>query len=74
MFFSPEFSLIFRQISSSPRETNRTVRGDGERWNASKNSVVNRVEIDPDTEIRLVRLGAVRLVTEEEAVRYLSKT
>lgn len=30
---------------------------------------MNRVEIDPDTELRIVRQGSVRLVTEEDAVR-----
>jgi len=49
-------------------EKARTVIGDGEKWNSIKNSVVNRVEIDPDTSIRLIRSTAVRLVNEEEAV------
>jgi len=49
-------------------EKARTVLGDGEKWNSSKNSVVNRVEIDPDTSIRLIRSTAVRLVTEEDSV------
>ena len=33
-------------------EKMRTVAGDGEKWNAKKQSVVNRVEIDPETKIR----------------------
>ena len=33
-------------------EKARTVAGDGERWHSGKLSVVNRVEIDPDTSIR----------------------
>jgi len=49
-------------------EKARTVAGDGERWHAAKSAVVNRVEIDPDTCIRLVRSTAVRLVTEEDTV------
>merc|ERR1711892_31875 len=49
-------------------EKARTVVGDGEKWNSSKNTVVNRVEIDPDTSIRLIRSSAIRLVTEEDAV------
>merc|ERR1712202_58595 len=49
-------------------EKARTVMGDGEKWNSSKNTVVNRVEIDPDTNIRLIRSTAVRLVTEEDSV------
>ena len=32
----------------------RTVAQDGERWHASKSSVVNRVEIDPTTCVRSV--------------------
>ncbi len=31
--------------------------------------MVNRVEIDPDTEIRLLRANCIRLVTEGDAVR-----
>merc|ERR1719339_451899 len=49
-------------------EKARTVLGDGEKWNSIKNSVVNRVEIDPDTSIRLIRSTAVRLVSEEDSV------
>jgi len=49
-------------------EKARTVFGDGEKWHASKQAVVNRVEIDPDTHIRLIRSTAVRLVTEEDTV------
>ena len=33
-------------------EKARTVAGDGERWHSIKKTVVNRVEIDPDTAIR----------------------
>ena len=33
-------------------EKARTVFGDGEKWHSSKQAVVNRVEIDPDTHIR----------------------
>ena len=33
-------------------ERARTVAGDGERWHAVKKTVVNRVEIDPDTHVR----------------------
>lgn len=48
------------------QESNRCVITGGERWNSSKNRVVNRVEIDPDTEIRLIRAHCLRLVTEED--------
>lgn len=47
------------------REKKRCVQGDGEKWHAGKGTVVNRVEIDPDTEIRLLRANCLRLVTEE---------
>merc|ERR1712121_310723 len=49
-------------------EKARTVAGDGERWHSVKKTVVNRVEIDPDTAIRLVRSTAVRLVQEDDTV------
>merc|ERR1712112_21547 len=49
-------------------EKARTVAGDGERWHSIKKTVVNRVEIDPDTAIRLVRSTAVRLVQEDDTV------
>jgi len=55
-------------------EKARTVVGDGEKWNSSKNTVVNRVEIDPDTSIRLIRSTAVRLVSEEESVQVFFST
>merc|ERR1711860_407049 len=50
----------------SSQESNRCVITGGERWNSSKNRVVNRVEIDPDTEIRMIRAQCLRLVTEED--------
>jgi len=55
-------------------EKARTVLGDGERWHSNKKSVVNRVEIDPDTNIRLVRATACRLVTSEEGVQLYYST
>ena len=54
-------SVFFINWSNS-----RCVITGGERWNSSKNRVVNRVEIDPDTEIRLIRAHCLRLVTEED--------
>jgi len=53
-------------------EKMRCVSGDGEKWNCKKNAVVNRVELDPDTKIRLIRSSAVRLVTEESVKLYYS--
>lgn len=52
----------------SQAEKRRTVQADGERWNAKKMRVCNRVEIDPDTEIRLLRQHCVRLVVEADTV------
>jgi len=43
-------------------ERARTVAMDGERWHPTKKTVVNRVEIDPDTNVRLIRATAIRLV------------
>lgn len=42
--------------------------GGGERWNAKKKKVVNRVELQPDTLVRLIRGNCIRLVAEEEKV------
>lgn len=53
----------------TPSEKGRCVQGGGEKWNAASSKVVNRVEIDPETEIRLIRANAIRIVTEEEVVR-----
>lgn len=55
------------------RERARTVEGDGERWHAAKGRVVNRVELDPDTQVRLLRAHCLRLVREDGACRiYIS--
>jgi len=53
-------------------EKMRCVAGDGEQWNFKKKAVVNRVELDPDTKIRLIRNTAVRLVTEDSVKLYYS--
>jgi lysine-specific demethylase/histidyl-hydroxylase NO66 len=50
----------------SSKESARSVASGGEKWSSSKNRVVNRVELDPDTEIRLIRANCLRLVTEPE--------
>jgi len=57
-----------------PSERARTVAADGERWHASKKTVVNRVEIDPDTNVRLIRATCCRLVQEDETVRLYYST
>ncbi|XP_023323397.1 ribosomal oxygenase 1 isoform X2 [Eurytemora carolleeae] len=51
-----------------------TVNGDGEKWNSKKNCVVNRVEIDPDTGVRLVRSTACRMVQEEDGIKVYYST
>jgi lysine-specific demethylase/histidyl-hydroxylase NO66 len=48
------------------QESARCVQAGGERWNVAKQRVVNRVEIDPETEIRLIRAHCLRLVVEED--------
>ena len=48
-------------------ETNRSVENGGERWHSGLARVVNRVEIDPISEIRLIRAHAIRLVTEDDS-------
>jgi len=57
-----------------PGEKARTVLGDGEKWHGTKQTVVNRVEIDPDTRVRLVRATACRLVQEEATIRLYYST
>jgi len=52
----------------------RTVAGDGEKWNSKKGCVVNRVEIDPDTSVRLIRSTAVRMVQEGEEIKVYYST
>merc|ERR1719510_32618 len=47
-------------------EAKHCVASGGERWNSSKKRVVNRVEIDPETEIRLIQAHCLRLVVEDE--------
>ena len=49
------------------KESARSVASGGEKWSSSKNRVVNRVELDPDTEIRLIRGNCLRLVTDFNA-------
>jgi len=55
-------------------EKARTVTGDGEKWHQKKSCVINRVEIDPDTLVRLIRNTAVRLVQEGEEIKVYYST
>ena len=45
----------------------RSVENGGERWHSGLARVVNRVLIDPMSEIRLIRAHAIRLVTEDDS-------
>ena len=45
----------------------RCVENGGERWHSGHARVVNRVEIDPKSEIRLIRAHCIRLVTEDDS-------
>ncbi|ESN91945.1 hypothetical protein HELRODRAFT_116230 [Helobdella robusta] len=47
-----------------------SVFGNGERWSESKGTVMKACEIEPDTEIRIIRRGSVRLVSEETVSVY----
>lgn len=46
-----------------------SVHGDGERWDKSKSCVVGIAEMEPDTQIKIIRKGVLRLLTEEDDVR-----
>ncbi|XP_076360505.1 bifunctional lysine-specific demethylase and histidyl-hydroxylase NO66 isoform X2 [Tachypleus tridentatus] len=49
------------------REKRCSIHGSAERWDNGQ--VVGAAELDPDTEIKFVRQGVIRLVMEEEYVR-----
>ena len=42
-------------------EKSRSIHGHGERWNEAKNQVEHIGEIEPDTEIKLIRKNCLRL-------------
>ncbi|CAL1540945.1 unnamed protein product [Lymnaea stagnalis] len=46
-----------------------SVHGAGERWDAGYNRVVGVSELQPDTVIKILRRGVLRLLTEEDKVR-----
>eukprot|EP00088_Acartia_fossae_P053775 TRINITY_DN6138_c0_g1_i1.p1 TRINITY_DN6138_c0_g1~~TRINITY_DN6138_c0_g1_i1.p1 ORF type:complete len:508 (+),score=61.53 TRINITY_DN6138_c0_g1_i1:35-1558(+) len=68
--------LMYDALPPAPEvsEKLRTVAGDGEKWHSKKNCVINRVEIDPDTSVRLIRSTAVRLVQEGEEIKVYYST
>ncbi|XP_036363178.1 ribosomal oxygenase 1 isoform X2 [Octopus sinensis] len=53
----------------SDGEKQYTIHEQGERWNGKSQSVVSRVELGPDTRIKLLRAGIIRLVIEGDEVR-----
>ncbi|KAB7500471.1 Bifunctional lysine-specific demethylase and histidyl-hydroxylase NO66 [Armadillidium nasatum] len=50
-------------------EEERTIFEGGERWSGDSEGVVNRSELTPETPIRLLRRGCVRLLVENDSVR-----
>ncbi|KAL7639740.1 UNVERIFIED_CONTAM: hypothetical protein RMT77_009150 [Armadillidium vulgare] len=50
-------------------EKQRTIFEGGERWSGDSEGVVNRNELTPETPIRLLRRGCVRLLVENDSVR-----
>lgn len=53
----------------SEAEKSCSVRNAGEKWDKQKQQVVGTTEIEPDTHIKIVRKGVLRLLTEEDEVR-----
>lgn len=52
-----------------PEDKMCSVHSGGERWCKKKQKVINRVELDPDTHIRLIRGNVIRMVAEEDGVK-----
>ncbi|KAG0716285.1 Ribosomal oxygenase 1 [Chionoecetes opilio] len=52
-----------------PEDKMCSVHSGGERWCKKKQKVINRVELDPDTYIRLIRGNVIRMVAEEDGVK-----
>ncbi|XP_048737323.1 ribosomal oxygenase 1-like isoform X2 [Ostrea edulis] len=46
-----------------------SVHGSGEHWDKERMCVVGTAEIEPDTTIKIIRKGILRLLTEEDEVR-----
>ncbi|XP_013379273.1 ribosomal oxygenase 1 [Lingula anatina] len=46
-----------------------SIHGNGERWDTKLNTVRGAVELEPDTPIKIIRKGVLRLVGEEDQVR-----
>ncbi|KAL8610962.1 hypothetical protein ACOMHN_042578 [Nucella lapillus] len=50
-------------------EKSCSIHGAGEYWNPSEYQVRGVVELEPDTSVRIIRHGAIRMLTEEDEVR-----
>ncbi|XP_060592333.1 ribosomal oxygenase 1-like [Ruditapes philippinarum] len=50
-------------------EKSCSVHGHGEKWDPVSKSVKGNTELEPDTMIKLIRKGCLRLVTEDDAIR-----
>ncbi|KAK7104186.1 ribosomal oxygenase 1-like [Littorina saxatilis] len=50
-------------------EKSCTIHGGGERWDAEEKVVRGVVELEPDTHVRIIRKGVLRMLTEEDEVR-----
>ncbi|KAK6183574.1 hypothetical protein SNE40_011028 [Patella caerulea] len=52
----------------SESEKSCSIHGTGERWDSKRNQVTSMVEIEPDSMVKIIRQGALRLVLEEDQV------
>ncbi|KAL5008323.1 hypothetical protein ScPMuIL_013904 [Solemya velum] len=50
-------------------EKSHSIHGAGERWDAEKKEIVGTVELSPDTSVKIIRKGVIRLVSEDDEVR-----
>ena len=57
-------------LSFIPAEKALSIFGQGEVWNPNLKEVVELAEIEPDTMIRIIRRGSVRLLSEEKVCIY----
>ncbi|XP_022332243.2 ribosomal oxygenase 1-like [Crassostrea virginica] len=53
----------------SDAEKSYSVHGSGEHWDKEKMCVTGNAELEPDTTIKIIRKGILRLLTEEDEVR-----
>ncbi|KAH3803311.1 hypothetical protein DPMN_157015 [Dreissena polymorpha] len=56
-------------VNSFPGEKSCSIHGHGERWDPASNAVRDHTEMEPDTMVKLIRKGCLRLITEEDTVR-----